>query len=118
MTIKTQTFVRKPFFIDAVQVTANNVDAVAKWCQGDVRTSAAKSAPAGQTGQERYVKVRVHHALNDRQTQAFIGDWVMYAGTGFKVYTPKAFDGSFELVTVNNPGDATKKLLNDIFMQP
>lgn len=96
MTIKTEKFIRKPFIIDGVQVTEENLKAVADWCQGEVRTDTqAQSAPSGQTGQAKYVKVRVHRPLNDRQTKAFVGDWVLYAGSGFKVYTAKAFLGSF-----------------------
>jgi len=99
MTLQPNKFVRKPFYIDAVQVTAENINDVAEWCQGDIRTHGpAKSAPAGETGQEKYIKVRVNRPLNPRQTQAFVGDWVLYAGTGFKVYTNKAFEGSFEMV--------------------
>jgi hypothetical protein len=83
-------YVRKPFHIDAVRVTAKNIDEVAKWAGGDVRTSEEN---------KKYVKVRVHRPLNDRQTMAFVGDWVLYAGTGFKVYTHKAFISSFERVS-------------------
>lgn len=85
--LATQKYVRKPFYIDAVQVTAANIAEVAKWADGEVRTDNNKA---------QYVKVRVHRPLNDRQTKAFVGDWVLYAGTGFKVYTPKAFANSFE----------------------
>lgn len=90
--IELRKYARKPFFVDAVRVTSENMERVAEWCQGDVNTI--------NTGQsdERYIKVRVHRPLTDRQTQAFVGDWVLYAGTGFKVYTPKAFDKSFEEV--------------------
>ena len=90
--METRKFARKPFFVDAVRVTSENMERVAEWCQGDVNTI--------QNGQsdERYVKVRVHRPMTDRQTQAFVGDWVLYAGTGFKVYTPKAFEKSFEEV--------------------
>lgn len=84
--LETQKYVRKPFFVDAVQVTAENLADVAEWCGGDVRTA----------GQAQYIKVRVVRPLNERQTKAMIGDWVLYAGTGFKVYTPKAFSGAFE----------------------
>lgn len=82
-------FARRPFFVDAIQVTAENLDAVAAWCMGETRTTE-------QTAEEKYVKVRVHRPLTERQTKAFVGDWVLYAGTGFKVYTPKAFEKSFE----------------------
>ena len=87
--MKTTKFARKPFYVDAVRVSEENIDEVAVWCEGDKRVEAEKGV---------YIKVKVHRPLTDRQTQAFIGDWVLYAGTGFKVYTPKAFDKSFEKV--------------------
>jgi len=90
--METRKFARKPFFVDAVRVTSENMERVAEWCQGDVNTIQHDS------GEEKYVKVRVHRPMNDRQTQAFVGDWILYAGTGFKVYTPKAFEKSFEEV--------------------
>lgn len=97
---ETVKYVRKPFHIDAVRVTAKNIDEVASWCGGDVRTSEEN---------KKYVKVRVHRPLNDRQTMAFVGDWVLYAGTGFKVYTHKAFISSFERVS----GETTLQTSDD-----
>jgi len=96
--MKTQQFIRKPYVIDAIQVTEQNIHQVATWCQGDVRTGRTAA------GEGKYVKVRVHRALNERQTKAFIGDWVLYAGTGFKVYTPNAFAKSFdEVACIQDP---------------
>ena len=92
--IQTQKYARKTFLIDAVQVTEHNMAEVAEWCQGEVLTQAAtKNRP-----EAHYIKIRVHHPLNERQTKAFVGDWVLYAGTGYKIYTPKAFAGCFDLV--------------------
>lgn len=90
MTLKTEKFARKPFYVDAVQITEGNMQDVAKWCQGKV-----ESTDAG----ENYIKVRVHRPLNERQTKAFVNDWILFAGSGYKVYTPKAFNQSFERVT-------------------
>lgn len=87
--LETTQYIRKPFSIDAVQVTDDNIKEVAKWVDSEVRTDS----------QGQYVKVRVHRPLNDRQTKAYVGDWVLYAGTGYKVYTPKAFAQSFEQVS-------------------
>lgn len=84
--LETTKYVRKPFLIDAAQVTPENIQEIAKWVDGEIR-----SDDLGQ-----YVKVRVHRPLNDRQTKAYVGDHVLYAGTGYKVYTPKAFANSFE----------------------
>jgi hypothetical protein len=102
--MKTTKFTRKPFEVDAVQVTAENIEEVAKWCQGDVATDP-------DTGKQ-FIKVRVMRVINERQTQAYVGDWVLYAGTGYKVYTPKAFQKSFvekteELRTVAEPAAAS-----------
>jgi hypothetical protein len=93
-------FLRRPYPVEAVLVTEENMAAVAKWCQGDIRN----------TTDGKYIKVRVHRPLNERQTKAFPGDRILYAGTGYKVYTPNAFDKSFmkadapeELRTVEVP---------------
>lgn len=87
--MKTHKFARKPFYVDAVRVSEANIAEVAEWAEGSVEKT--------EDGQA-HVKVKVHRPLTERQTQAFIGDWVLFAGTGFKVYTPKAFDKSFEKV--------------------
>lgn len=86
--LKIEEFERLPFTIQAVQVTPENIRQVAKWCRGQVKT-------AGRRGIQKYIQVEVKRALNERQTKAYVGDWVLKAGTGFKVYTPKAFEESF-----------------------
>ncbi len=93
--IETNTFVRKPFQVEGVQVTAENMANVAEWCEGRIRNLHNGDNGEGHTV---YIKVRVHRPLTDRQTMAFVGDWVLSAGKGFKVYTTKAFENSFEPV--------------------
>lgn len=88
--LETKQYVRKPFHIDAVQVTSENIEEVARWVDSEIRNDR-------QDGQ--YVKVRVHNPRNEKQTKAFIGDWVLYAGTGYKVYTDKAFRKDFQQVS-------------------
>jgi hypothetical protein len=90
MQVNTRKYIRKPFEIDAVQVTEENLEDIAKWCSGEVQKEAHGKKDV------RFVKVRVNRPLNERQTKAFVGDWVLYAGTGYKVYTAKAFDSCFE----------------------
>ena len=92
--LKTHKFARKAFHVDAVRVSESNIEEVAEWCQGTI-----KEGPDG-----KFIQVKVHRPLTERQTQAYIGDWVLCAGTGFKVYVPKAFDKSFEKVrTLSKP---------------
>lgn len=91
-------FVRKPFTVDAVQVTSDNIEAVAKWCGGDIRKGKPDhDIEEGLVG-ERFIKVRVYRPMGDRQSMAFAGDWVLYAGRGYKVYTNLAFEKTFEEV--------------------
>lgn len=88
----TSIYMRRPFEVDAVQVTEENMEAVAKWCQGDVRLERDK-----KTGEDvRYIKVRVFKPANERQTKAYVGHWVLYAGTGYKTYHDSAFHKNFE----------------------
>lgn len=104
-------FARRPFHVDAVQVTEENIDDVAIWCKGDVVTVKSKPNAKGISREQKHIKVRVHLPLNDRQTQAFVGDWVLYTTSGFKVYLANAFDKSFEpvkdgatVLNLPNPG--------------
>lgn len=95
MGVNTQRFIRKPLFVDAVRVSANNFDEVVGWCQGEVETDEVPGT--GTT--KKYIKVRVHNPKNVRQTKAFINDWILYTERGYKVYTNKAFRAAFDLVT-------------------
>ena len=79
--------VRKPFLVNEVRVTQENMTEVAVWCQGTICKT--------EEGVE-YIQVRVVKPLNPRQTMAFVGDHVLYANTGYKVYTHKAFISSFD----------------------
>lgn len=83
--MQTTKYIRKPFEVEAVQVTDENIEEVKEWCQGTL-----------ESDDRRFIRVRVARALNERQTKAYAGDWVLYAGTGFKVYTSKAFYKTFE----------------------
>lgn len=92
--IQTTKFVRKPFFVDGIQVTPENMKAVAEWCSGQVLAL----LPKNKTKPVEYIKVNVLRPLGERQTMAFVGDWVLYAGTGYKVYTSKAVNQNFDVV--------------------
>ena len=90
-------FVRKPFPVKAVQVTADNMAEVARWCGGQVLTITKEGeAGDGPLPARSFVRVPVFQARNDRQQQAYIGDWVLEAERGFKVYTNSAFRNHFE----------------------
>lgn len=96
--METTKYARKPFFVKAVQVTADNMDEVAAWCKGEV----LQTVEDEDIEITDYIKVRVKRALSPRQSKAFVGDWVLAAGTGFKVYTEAAFAKSFDRVLKTN----------------
>lgn len=90
MTIDSQTFKRKDFFVEALRITPENMEQAAEWCKGAVENNSSAEKP------EYYIDVPVRHALNERQKKAFPGDWLLKAGTGFKVYKDKAFRNNFD----------------------
>jgi len=99
-TALTTKYVRKPLFVDAVQVTEQNFADIARWCFGEIgnidETPVDRSADVQPTKQ--YIHVRVHNPKNPRQTKAFVGDWILYTERGYKVYTTKAFQANFDPV--------------------
>ena len=99
--VTTQKYIRKPLYVDAVQVTADNLYEIAQWCQGTVKDyndNTLHDSDAGNVAKERYIAVRVHNPKNARQTKAFVDDWILYTERGYKVYMGKAFKSSFEPV--------------------
>jgi hypothetical protein len=91
-------YVKNPFYVEAVQVTADNLDEVARWCSGEIIKSLLPKVDRAPDDTEAVecVKVPVLRPANDRWTKAFVGDWVVKAGAGFKVYAAKAFKRDFK----------------------
>lgn len=93
--------IRKSFPAEGVQVTKENFLDVAGWCGGELKG----------VGDEAYIKVEVTRPLNDRQTEARVGDWVIKVGHGFKVFTVESFERSFEVVPVDEPDEVLEGLV-------
>lgn len=89
--MQTQKYMRKPFYVRAVEVTKDNIDEVAEWCKGEIQFTQEDGRP-----KDAFIRVDVRRPAHERQTMAFFGDWVLYAGAGFRVYTAKAFAKNFE----------------------
>jgi len=94
--MQTERYCRKPFHVEAIQVTDDNMEEIAAWCGGEIRTSNVKDHATQQEVSARYVKVPVRHPLSERQTKAFVGEWVLFANNGYKVYLPLAFERNFD----------------------
>lgn len=90
---------RKTFEVEAVQVTAQNFQEAAKWCGGEVRFE-----NNNLDIDSAYIKVKVRRPLNEKQTRAAVGDWILLSESGYKVYTSRAFESSFvEATDVEQP---------------
>lgn len=91
MQLATTRFMRKPFFVDGIEVTLDNMKAVAEWCHGHVVENTEKP----------FVRVPVFRASNRRQTEAYIGFWVLISKhrgeRSFKVYDPEWLNEHFWL---------------------
>jgi len=83
--MKAVRFIRRPFVVLGYQVTADNMEEIATWCRGHV-------IPADEDRNEKaFVRVPVDRPTNQKQTQAFVTDWVILAFNqrneeSFKVY--------------------------------
>lgn len=96
----TRKYVRKPLYVDAVQLTEENFETIARWCFGEIGNIDETPVDFSQPAQpdKQYIHVRVHNPKNSRQSKAFVGDWILYTERGYKVYTTKAFQANFDLV--------------------
>lgn len=81
-------YVRKPFYVDAVQVDVDNMEEISDWCGGTLFTNT-------DTGSS-HIQVPVIHPIPERQTYARVGDWVLSSPKGYKVYTDRAFQKGFD----------------------
>ena len=96
MTLEIKKYNRKSFAVEAIQVTPENMAEVAKWCDGEIKTDGEKEGNLSRD----HIKVEVSNPLREKQTKAFLGDWVLKSGKkSFKVYTNNAFYKSFYAVT-------------------
>lgn len=103
--METTKFTRKPFDIEAVQVTSENMEEVASWSHGLIEED------PGENG-KFYIHIKVEHPITARQEKAYIGDWVLSSKKGFKIYTPGAFQKNFVLA---DPSDQAVVDLKNIF---
>lgn len=84
METKATRFMRRPLFCIGYQVTDENMEELAVWCDGIIATDERK---------EDYIRVPVLRAVSARQTMAYVGLWITMTihleKKSFKVYQPK-----------------------------
>lgn len=98
----TTKYVRKPLFVDAVQVSEDNFTDVARWCFGKIH-NIDDSPVDGVDPTKQFIEVQVNNPKTIRQRRAFVEDWILYTEKGYKVYTTKAFKANFDRVEEPQP---------------
>lgn len=91
--MKIETFVRRPFDVDAVQVTPQNAEEIAEWCGGKVGTAEYKVA--GTKVPLNIVLVPGNGPNVGRMVEARIGSWVVGHLGNFRVYQNKQLHNQF-----------------------
>lgn len=90
-------FAKRIFYIEAIQVTSENMEQIAEWCKGKILRTRAK--PEENYPASPFIKVDVKNPRNPRQTRAFVNDWVIRDEDGrWRVYPNKAFKLAFDEV--------------------
>lgn len=85
---------RKSFDVEYVEVTEENIEEVAEWCQGTLH----------QFGGHPYIRLTDKNVRNPRQAKAFGGDLVVFHPdiSSYKSFSKAAFSKAFdELVDEN-----------------
>jgi len=85
-------YIRKPFPVEGIRVTASNMEKVSEWCGGKLKEQAA----TGNKPAAKYIEINVLRPMNAKQSMAFVGNWVLKVGTNYKIYTDTAFHNTFE----------------------
>lgn len=93
----TAVYESKPRRVDAIQVTEENLDAIAVWCEGYL------SAGVSDTRTVRWVDVPTPQTLFERRQRAYPGDWILksHANGRYKVVHSSTFKAEFEFVKVS-----------------
>lgn len=109
--MKIEKFIRRPFDVNAVQVTPSNAVEVAEWCGGKVGTTTYKLA--GFDTQLNIVLVPGNGPNKGKFVEARLGYWVVEHLGKFRVYRNHQLHEMFEekFVPVN---DALNRLIGDL----
>lgn len=113
--METQKFIRRPFDVNAVQVTPSNAADVAEWCGGTVSQSSYKLA--GFDGvQLDSVMVPGNGPNAGKKVEARIGSWVVELDGKFRVLRKRQFQEMFTQPANDRrlfePGDKVRDVSN------
>lgn len=87
-------FTRKPFPVNAIQVTLQNVDDVAKWSGGTVELRPTKMM--GTYTDLPVILLQGQGENRGKDFEAALGCWIVELKGSFRSYKPQQFEASFD----------------------
>jgi hypothetical protein len=89
-------YLRKPFTVSAVEVTLDNIQAVAQWCNGTVEMVPTRLL--GTKTDLPAIKIKGNGDFRDKTFTASLGCFIAEMNGSFRVYTPQNMGNMFDLV--------------------
>lgn len=109
-----QQFTRKPFEVDAVQVSPTNYEAVAAWCKGEATLTGYKLM--GDVYEMGAVLLPKQGPKNNKVYTVLIGQWITRHRGSFRSWGKEDFEKGF--VQVLQPGDSVRSIGTAEFEYP
>lgn len=106
--METKLFTRKPFAVNAVQVTLQNIQEVAEWCNGTIEYRQTKMM--NTTIDLPFIVLKGLSNTRGQDPEAAFGHWVVELKGKFRTYKPQQFDSTFEEVVSPTLVEATRAL--------
>jgi hypothetical protein len=91
----------RTFHVSAVQVTEENMEAVAAWCGGFVTNELFI-----ESGSRRFIELYQGNGVSKRAIFAYVSWWITKSGDHFSTYRNSSFRGKFDH---RAQGEAEKK---------
>lgn len=103
--METRQYTRKPFPVNAVQVTLQNIEQVAEWCRGTVELVSTRML--GTSTDLPVIKIQGQGDNRGKLFTASLGCFVVEQKGSFRVYKPAQFEASFDTVPEEGLGSDT-----------
>lgn len=99
--ILTTTHQRKTFRVQAIQITAENMEEISRWCGGKLKTYVPdlKHRPGTYQDGQPCIELLVSRVMGrESVARAYVGDWItrIICGNHFNVYRDKKFRDMFQ----------------------
>jgi len=78
-------YVRRPFKVDAIEITADNIDEIADLGLGEVRESEKDGKPY----------ISLNRRVVPNVARAYLGWWITKMDDNYRCYSPKAFKAQY-----------------------